>query len=101
MKARIKSTGDIMPIAPYAKVTLDVCDDRGTPYEVDFEDVELINDDETKCDTDWASLRREAAKDILVGICANWGKGFAGNIRDMPDRAIELADVLIAKLKEK
>lgn len=47
------------------------------------------------------SFRREAAKDILVGICANWGKGFAGNIRDMPDRAIELADVLIAKLKEK
>lgn len=47
------------------------------------------------------SFRREAAKDILVGICANWGKGFAGNLRDMPDRAIELADVLIAKLKEK
>ena len=47
------------------------------------------------------SFRREAAKDILVGICANWGKGFAGNLRDMPDTAIELADALIAKLKEK
>lgn len=60
------------------------------PYEQYMED----------CD-DWSSFRREAAKDILVGICANWGKGFAGKLSDMPDKAIELADTLIAKLKEK
>ena len=45
------------------------------------------------------SFRREAAKGILIGICANWGRGFAGKISDMPDKAIELADALIAKLK--
>lgn len=106
MKARIKSTGDIMPIAPYAKVTLDVCDDRGTPYEVDFEDVELINDDETKCDTDWASLRREAAKDILAGMMSNpeeisiQGKRLA-TIEGVVNAAIETTDELIRQLKEK
>ena len=49
---------------------------------------------------DWSSFRREAAKDILVGICANWGNGFAGKLSDMTDTAIELADALIAKLKQ-
>lgn len=98
MKARIKSTGDIMPIAPYAKVTLDVCDDRGTPYEVDFEDVELINEDKLKDTTDWDSFRREVAKDILAGL-ASWNTEH--NVSKDVQLAINYADVLTAKLKEK
>lgn len=95
MKARIKSTGDILPIAPYAKVTLDVCDDRGTPYEVDFEDVELINEDESAGKSDWSSFRREAAKDIL---CAMISTKTEANSEDVTT-AIEIADELIKQLK--
>lgn len=101
MKARIKSTGDIMPIAPYARVTLDVCDDRGTPYEVDFEDIELINEDKLGCDADWPSFRREAAKDILCAIVANNNLGYYGdsNTRIVAS-AIAITDELIKQLRE-
>ena len=58
---------------------------------------EIIDESEP---TDWSAFRREAAKDILVGICANWNHGFSGCITDAPDLAIELANSLIKKLKQ-
>ena len=98
MKARIKSTGDIMPIAPYAKVTLDVCDDRGTPYEVDFENIELLNEDNVGSDVDWSAFRREAAKDIL---CAMVSGGYGrGRESEHAYLAIKYADELIKHLKQ-
>ena len=101
MKARIKSTGDIFPIAPYAKVTLNVCDDRGTPYEVDFEDVELIQDNISESDTNWQSFRREAAKDImchLVGMGRD--DGYKYSPAECAHYAIIYADELIKQLKQ-
>lgn len=96
MKAIIKSTGDIMPIAPYAKVTLDVCDDRGTPYEVDFEDVELLHEDATALCVDWEAFRREAARDILCAIISDkWAT------KSTVERAVKLADELVNELKDK
>ena len=92
-----------MPIAPYARVTLDVCDDRGNPYEVDFEDVELINED-NNCGFDLSSFRREAAKDILVAMTRK-----VVNDPDQLDAfepafyakvAVEWADELIKELKQ-
>lgn len=88
-----------MPIAPYAKVTLDVCDDRGTPYEVDFEDVELINEDESAGKSDWSSFRREAAKDFLCAIIGSTTGDV--NVESWTETSVKMADVLIAKLKEK
>ena len=107
MKARIKSTGDIFPIAPYAKVTLNVCDDRGTPYEVDFEDIELIPDNISESDTDWSSFRREAAKDIVCAILSSGTEQTDDNdehfytFERLAEVSVEWADTLIAKLKEK
>ena len=90
-----------MPIAPYAKVTLSVCDDRGTPYEVDFEDIELINEDEVGCDFDWSSFRREAAKDILCALLTgNDGYHGDGENELFTKQATGLADELIKQLKE-
>lgn len=93
MKARVKKTGNIINVIPEQGGW---CDTDFKSYSQHYEDKEL--DFEFQ---DWELFRREAAKDILIGICANWGKGFAGKISDMPDRAIELVDALIAKLKEK
>ena len=36
MKAKIISTGEIINIADYAKVTLDHCDSWGNPIEIPF-----------------------------------------------------------------
>lgn len=46
---------------------------------------------------DWSSFRREAAKDILVGLCANNNIGYYGNLTSS---AIAFADELIKKLKQ-
>lgn len=100
MKARIKSTGDIMPIAPYARVTLDVCDDRGTPYEVDFEDIELINEDKVGCDVDWSSFRREAAKDILCALVSVPNKWEEVTYESFAYGAVRQADELIKQLRD-
>ena len=61
---------------------------------------EFIVPEGTAMTVDWSAFRREAAKDILVGICANWNHGFSGCITDAPDLAIELANSLIKKLKQ-
>lgn len=50
MKARIISTGEVIKIADYARVTLDKCDDYGNPIEVPFEDIELIKDSSSTID---------------------------------------------------
>ena len=44
--------------------------------------------------TDWSSFRREAAKDILASMVCH-----SGGDADI-ERAIELADALIEKLKQ-
>ncbi len=98
MKAKIKSTGDIMPIAPYAKVTLDVCDDRGTPYEVDFEDVELLHEDATALCVDWDAFRREAAKEVLPAIIEK--KSSMCGYDEVVREAILFADELIKQLRD-
>lgn len=67
MKVRDKRTGEIFEIASYAKVPLEVCDSRGTPIELNFEDIELIDDALTDS-FDWESFRRETAKSAMLSI---------------------------------
>ena len=99
MKARIKGTNIEIDVQPFY-------DEIGyfAGFKNDYEyyrAADLVFPDTPGWDkTDWSSFRREAAKDILVGICANWGKGFAGKLSETPDWAIDLADALIAKLKQ-
>ena len=50
---------------------------------------------------DWNAFRREAAKDILVGLCANNNISYYGNSTTaLASSAIALADELIKQLKE-
>lgn len=66
MKARIKSTGEIINIAEYAKVTLDKCDSYGTPIEMGFEDVEILQ--EKSDGIDWEQMRHDMAKDFTSAL---------------------------------
>lgn len=62
MKARIRATGEIVKLAEYAKITLDMCDSYGNPIELKPEDVELISDDKgDSSTTDWNQVRVQAS----------------------------------------
>lgn len=55
----------------------------------------------TEMTVDWHAFRREAAKDILVGLCANNNIGYYGNSNTaLASSAIALADELIRQLKQ-
>lgn len=100
MKARIKKTGEIVNLASYAPITLNMCDSWGNPIEMKPEEVELIQDKTN--DFDWQSFRAEAAKDILCAMISSTQYWFSEPAFDSKvDRAIRFADKLIAKLKEK
>ena len=94
MKARIKRTGEIIKIASYATIALDMSDSWGNPIEMKPEEIELIQD--STDDFDWKSFRAEAAKDILCAMINHFGTSQL----DVND-AIIWADTLISKLKEK
>lgn len=50
---------------------------------------------------DWSAFRREAAKDILVGMCANNNIGYYGNrYTELASSAITLADELVKQLQQ-
>lgn len=93
MKARIKKTGEIVNLASYAKITLEICDSYGNPIEVKPEEIELISD--VSEDEHWQDVRERAAIAALSGLCAN------SKLYNMQVwKAIELADELIEKLKK-
>lgn len=50
-------------------------------------------------DCNWQAFRREAAKDILAGMCANYGFHSNGDA-ELATSAINLADELIKLLKQ-
>lgn len=70
MKARIISTGEIINIADYARVTLDKCDDYGNPIEVPFEDIELIKD--LLSTIDWQQVRIRASIAAMQGVLGDY-----------------------------
>lgn len=59
MKARIRKTREIVNLAEYAKITLNMCDSYGNPIELKPEDVELIHDveEDNSSTTDWNQVR--------------------------------------------
>ena len=98
MKAKIKATGEIINIASYAKITLDKCDSYGTPIEVRPEDVELIANVEE--DGYWQNIRVNAAIAAMQGVMNFFGF-IDYNRETIAKLAVEQADALIDKLKEK
>ena len=106
MKARIISTGEIINIAEYARVTLDKCDDYGNPIEVSFEDIELIKD--SSSNIDWQQVRIQTAIAAMQGVISNEGlsndiKKLSKDVESARIRtakiSIEYADALVKELK--
>lgn len=112
MKARIKKTGELVNLAPYAKITLNTCDSYGSPIELSPEEVELVQET-SDSNIDWEQRRYEIARTVLP-YCAETtrtilmsghgiGDQYAG--KTIPDavseQAIQFADALIERLKSK
>ena len=101
MKARIKETGEIINISDYARVTLDKCDSYGSPIELSFDEVEILQ--ERSDNIDWEQRRYELAKSAIQGRLSNqYGDVLVGE-RDFEEVAVssvEFADALIAELKK-
>lgn len=100
MKAREKNTGKEITILGISK-------EWGTATYIEegilrqknlSGEWEIIDESES---VDWDAFRREAAKDILVGLCANNNIGYYGNSNTaLASSAIALADELINQLKQ-
>lgn len=97
MKARIKATGEIVKLAEYAMITLDMCDSYGNPIELKPEEVELIQDDKeyNASTTDWNQVRVQAsigAMQVILGrtTCCTYNAA----------QAVGYADALVKELKK-
>lgn len=97
MKARIKKTGEIINIANYAKITLDQCDSWGNPIELEFDEVEILQ--EPTSDIDWEQRRYEIAKEMMKTVILTDG-GVNTGTENLAIWCVGCADALIAELKK-
>ena len=109
MKARIKETGEVINIAEYSIVVLDKCDSYGTPIEMSFEDVEILQDKSD--DIDWEQRHYDLAKNftaVMLGRLketkfianSNCCRPDVNPYRLMAEIAVKTADALIEELKK-
>lgn len=64
MKVRIKKTGEILEVAEYAKVAMDVCDSYGNPLVYGLDEIEIIGERhifESHSVVDWQQVKIQAA----------------------------------------
>ena len=102
MKARIKKTGELVNLAPYAKITLESCDSYGNPIELSPEEVELVqetSDSRIDCRT-ILPYCAETTRIILMGG-HSIGDQFKGKSipEAVSEQAAQYADALIEILK--
>lgn len=97
MKARIKKTGEIINLAEYAKIELDVCDSFGNPIELKPEDVELIQ--EKTDNTDWNQVRIQAAIAAMRSLRSNTGYNQFSDV-EIAKYSVNYANALIKELKK-
>ena len=99
MQAKIKATGEVFNIAPYATVTLDNHDSFGNSLEKSFEEVEIMQ--EKSSDIDWEQRRFELAKAAMMGIMGNCDENLCQmEIPKIVKITIKCADEMIKQLKE-
>ena len=90
MKARIKKTGEIVNIAEYATIELEMCDSYGDPVCLAPEDIELIQERAAI-----AAMQGILCTPIVDGIDPNPSK------EHIAELAVAQANALIEELKIK
>lgn len=112
MKARIKSTGEIVDVFDYrygSKISSEnfvvYTDSNGHAHfekGVDFsEDFEEVSDEEARQSDKWEQRRYEIAKDLMAALeYTNTPEGGWYNPEVQAQYAVRAADALIAELKK-
>ena len=107
MKVRIKKTGEILEVAEYAKVAMDVCDSYGNPLEYGLDEIEIVEDVNRSPDIYWQQVKIRAAIGAMQGMIANSSEVdyrgtscYKTNEDDIAIRAVLYARALVEELKE-
>jgi hypothetical protein len=107
MKVRIKKTGEILEVAEYAKVAMDVCDSYGNPLEYGLDEIEIVEDVNRSPDIYWQQVTNQAAIGAMQAMIANSSEiDYRGisvykiDREEIAERAVEYARALVEELKK-
>lgn len=103
MKVRIKETGEILEVAEYAKVAMDVCDSYGTPLEYSLDEIEIVEDVNRSPNIDWQQVTNQAAIGAMQALISKESGGYVAGYTtlDLAERAVVYANSLVVVLREK
>lgn len=103
MKVRIKKTGEILNVAEYATVAMDVCDSCGNPMEYPLNEIEIVEDSSKKLycqsEVNWRQVGIQAAVGAMQAILTsriNYDKP-----SEIAYQAANYANALVRELKER
>ena len=106
MKVRIKKTGEILEVAEYAKVAMEVCDSYGNPLEYGLDEIEIIGERrifESYSVVDWQQVKIQAAMRAMQALISKESGGYVAGYTtlDLAERAVVYANSLVVVLREK
>lgn len=98
MKVRIKKTGEVLEVAEYAKVAMDVCDSYGTPLEYGLDEIEIVEDVNRSPDIDWQQVTNQAAIGAMQVMLTKQDVQLF--VEDIAEFSVKYARALVEELKK-
>lgn len=98
MKVRIKETGEILEVAEYAKVAMDVCDSYGTPLEYGLDEIEVVEDVNRSPDIYWQQVTNQAAIGAMQVMLTKQDVQLF--VEDIAEFSVKYARALVEELKK-
>ena len=98
MKVRIKKTGEILEVAEYAKVEMDVCDSYGTPLEYGLDEIEIVEDVNLSPDIYWQQVTNQAAIGAMQVMLTKQDVQLF--VEDIAEFSVKYARALVKELKK-
>lgn len=101
MKVRIKKTGEVLEVAEYAKVAMDVCDSYGNPLEYGLDEIEIIGERRifrSYSVVDWQQVTNQAAIGAMQVMLAKQDVQLF--VEDIAEFSVKYARALVEELKK-
>ena len=98
MKAIIKKTGEVLEVAEYAKVAMDVCDSYGNPLEYGLDEIEIVEDVNRSPDIYWQQVTNQAAIGAMQVMLTKQDVQLF--VEDIAEFSVKYARALVEELKK-
>lgn len=102
MKVRIKKTGEILKVAEYARVAMDVCDSYGNPMEYPLNEIEIVEDSSKRLycqpEVNWRQVEIQAAIGAMQVILTKQDVQLF--VEDIAEFSVKYARALVEELKK-